>query len=239
MNNGIEISNADAPPALREALEAAYVKRDEAAPKYEEAAATLARGENLSAAAIDKVTEIKQRLATIEASEAKRLAAAITVGRPMAALPTIAAEGLPAELAEAEYHASVMGRARDSLRSARDQAQAELAAAERAVINAVDAILDEERIGIAIQVQHHLDEAVRVGKALLFEAIAEEMTTRRQPPAQVKATLARLDLPLVDRFNVATNMWRTGDQAGLALRAARRAEMISGQSAPVDEIAAA
>jgi hypothetical protein len=94
MNNGIEISNADAPPALREALEAAYVKRDEAAPKYEEAAATLARGENLSAAAIDKVTEIKQRLATIEASEAKRLAAAITVGRPMAALPTIAAEGL-------------------------------------------------------------------------------------------------------------------------------------------------
>jgi hypothetical protein len=233
MNDTIEISNASAPPALRKALENSYVFRDKARAKVEEAVAACARGENPSTAAIDKVAEIKKRLATLEASEAKRIAAAIAVGRPTAALPDNAAGDLPAELAAAEYHASVMARAMGSLRAARDQAQAVLAVAEAAVIKSVDAILDEEQLNVARQIQRLLDEAVTLGRPLFLEALADEMHTRRRTPAEVTAVLVRID-PLIDRMHIAGNVLRKGNSEAIAARAARRAEMILGESAPVE-----
>jgi hypothetical protein len=241
MNDTIEISNQSAPPALREALEAGYVRRDKTRASAEQAATTLTRAQRLSSVAANKVAELSKSLEAAQAEQACGLASQIAAGAPTDTLlpSNLDAVAIASELASAKLHASISAKALASIQTAHEKAQAELASAERAVVAAVDALLDEERVGIAIQVQYHLDQAVKLGKSLLFEAIADEMTTRRQPPAQVKAALARLDLPLVDRFNVTTSMWRTGDQAALALRAARRAEMISGQSAPVDEAAAA
>jgi hypothetical protein len=240
MNDTIEISNQNAPPALREALDSAYVKRDEARAKAEAAAATLTRAERLSADAADKATELEQELTKLEAAQAKRLEAAIVAGGPTSAVTTdIDAKALAAELAATKFHAAVSSRALESIRAAHAHAQAELAAAERALITLVDGILDAEDVDVARQISHHLNEAARIGKQLLFATMAAEMHYRKAPPEEVKATLARLDLPILDRANIANNLQKKGDLNAMALRAARRAEMIAGESAPIDETAAA
>jgi hypothetical protein len=221
-------------------LDAAYARRATARASAEDSAATLTRAQRLAAVAVDKVAELERSLEAAEAEQACGLASQIAAGGPADALPpsNLDAVAIASELASAKVHASISTKALASIQSAHAQRQAELQSAEAAVITQVDAIIDEERIAIATKVQRYLDEAVRLGKSLLFEAIADEMTTRRQPPEQVKAALARLDLPLIDRHNVATNLWRKGDQAALAVRTARRAEKISGESAPVADAAA-
>jgi hypothetical protein len=240
MNDTIEISNQDAPPALREALDSAYVKRDEARAKAEQAAATLTRGERLSADAADKAVELAQELTKLEAAQAKRLEAAIAAGGPTSAVTTdIDAKALAAELAAAKFHAAVSSRALASLKAAHDTAQAELRSAEAAVLNEVNEILEREQMETAKQLVVLLDQAVTLGKALLFEAIADEMGARRKPPEFIADVLSRLDFPLLDRRRVATNLWKEGDKDALARRAARRASMLADESASVDETAVA
>jgi len=161
----------------------------------------------------ERVQKLSKSVETVEAGQAYRLEAQITAGAPTDAFPpNLSAKSIAETLRAARVQASITTKALESIKAAHAQRLAELGAADRAVVAAVDAILDEERIDLAKRIQCHLDEAVRLGKSLLFEAIAEEMTTRRQPPEQAKATLTRLELPLIDRLNVATSIWRTGDQ---------------------------
>lgn len=212
-------------------LEAAYARRAVARIAAETATATLERGQRLSSAADHKVTDLERRLSTIEAAQAERLAAAITAGRPASALPVdIAADGLTAELTAARSDASVTSMAVESLGRASDQAQAELAIAEAAVVAAIDEILTAEDIEAARLIAYHLDEAVKIGKSLVFGALAAEMSERRQMPPEVTALLERLNCPLIDRRDVAVNLTRSGDMSALARRTARRAEMIAGKS---------
>jgi hypothetical protein len=220
-------------------LDAAYARRATARANAEQAADTLTRAQRLAAVAADKVTALEQKLEAHETGQAKRLAAAIAAGGPTPAVPNVAAGGLAAELAAAKSHASVHARALGSLRAAHDQAQAELAASQRAVIASVNAILDREDIEIARELEFHLREAVRIGKSLLFAVIAREVHDRTAPTAAVSDALAKLDLPLLDRRTVAIHMWKQGDQMAHAQRSARRASMVSGESAaPVADAAA-
>lgn len=235
----IEISNQNAPPALREALDSAYLKRDEARGNGEQAATTLTRAQRLSAVAADKVAELEQELAKLEAAQAKRLEAAIVAGGPTAVLPAdIAMEGLASELSSAKLHAGIAARALESIKSTHTQRQAELQAAEATLIATVDEILDAEDIEIARQLSHHLHEALRIGKELLFATIAREVYEKREAPTEVTAALEKLDYPMLDRRHISINMWKQGDQAAYAQRAERRAEMIAGESAPVADVAA-
>jgi hypothetical protein len=223
-----------------EALEAAKAVRATARPNAEAAAATWTRAERLSADAADNAAEIEQELTKLEAAQAKRLEAAIAAGGPTSAVTTdIDAKALAAELAAAKFHAAVSSRALASLKAAHDTAQAELRSAEAAVLNEVNEILDREQLETAKQLVALLDQAVTLGKALLFEAIADEMGARRKPPEFIADVLSRLDFPILDRCRVATNLWKEGDKDALARRAARRASMLADESAPVDETAAA
>jgi hypothetical protein len=220
-------------------LDAAYARRATARANAEQAADTLTRAQRLAAVAADKVTALEQKLEAHETGQAQRLAAAISAGRPTPTLPAdIADEGLAAELATAKSRSAVTTRALDALRAASAQAQAELAAAEAAVVAAVDSILDAGDIEIARQLSHHLSEAVRIGKQLLFTTIANETHHRKAPPAGVAEALEKLDYPMLDRRTVAINMLRTGDQAAYAQRSARRAEMIAGDSTTIETVAA-
>ena len=58
-------------------------------------------------------------------------------------------------------------------------------------------------------------------------------------PSEVTEVLARLDVPLVDRHDIAINLMKQGDTAAAARRAARRAALIAGEPEPVNETAAA
>jgi hypothetical protein len=214
-------------------LDAAYARRATARTSAEDSAVTLVRAQRVKATADERVQELEQSLDVAESEEARRLEARIVAGaRTVDASPPSLDEAIALELTNARLHANISGKALASIRAAHAKAQTELAAAERAVITLVDGMLDAEDVDVARQISHHLNEAVRIGKQLLFATMASEMHYRKAPPAEVKAALARLDLPILDRLNIATNLTKTGDTAALALRAARRAALIAGDEFP-------
>jgi hypothetical protein len=220
-------------------LDAAYAARATARASAEQSAATLARAQRLAELAGQKVADLERQLADLEAAQAERLAAAIAVGRPTSA--DVDADGFAAggELAAAKFHAGVTQRAIASIKAAHAQRQAELQTAERSVVAEVDKIIDDESIEIAKRLHRCLDEAVMLGKSLLIEAIGDEMSTRRQSPEQVKTAIARLEVPLIDRLHIAVNLQKKGDLAAIARRDARRAALISGESAQTETASAA
>jgi hypothetical protein len=123
------------------------------------------------------------------------------------------------------FDLSIKSKARASLECAHTAAQAAIAAAEAALVKAVDEIFTAEDAELEQQVAYHLDEGLRLGKQLLGRAITNEMNSRGH---MFTETLQRLDLPLLDRRHLAVNFLREGDQADATRRAARRAAIISG-----------
>jgi hypothetical protein len=220
-------------------LDAAYARRATARTAAAESAATLTRAQRLAEVAGQKVANLERQLGDLEAAQAERLAAAIADGRPTSA--AVDAEGFAAggELAAAKFHAGVSSRALASIQATHVQRQAELQAAETAVITEVNRLLDSDDIEVARQLSHHLSEASRIGKRLLFATLANEMNDRRASPAEVSEVLRRLELPLIDRMHIAVNLTKTGDTAALALRAERRAALIAAHEFPLAADAAA
>jgi hypothetical protein len=196
------------------------------------AAQALERARRIETTAAETVRTLEQRAAQAEAAQAAQLAEAIAAGGPNADLSSAVDDNLASALASARFDLSVKSKARASLEGAHAAAQADLVAAEAAVIAAVDKIFADESIEQARQLSHCLDEAQRLGKALLFLSIADEMNGLRTQPPKVTEILGRLDLPLLDRREVATNFLRFGDTDAAARRNARRAAMIRGD---VDE----
>ena len=63
-----------------------------------------------------------------------------------------------------------------------------------------------------------------MGKALLSLTIANELHGGfTQPPQEVTAVLGRLDLPVIDRRDIAINLMKYGDHFAATQRASRRA----------------
>jgi hypothetical protein len=114
------------------------------------------------------------------------------------------------------------------------QAHAELEArtAEAQVENAVDDMFREEDIAAAREVSHRLNEAIRLGTGLLHLAVAMELNGRGPQPPEVTEVLARLDLPVIDRRDIAVNFMKHGDTAAAAKRADRRAALILDREVP-------
>jgi hypothetical protein len=209
-------------------LEPHYQARNTTRAKLESARQALDRAQRIEAAATMHVHALEERLAQAEAAQAAQLADAIAAGGPSADFPSAIDDGLASALVSARSDLSIKSKALGSLKRAHAKAQADLAAAERTVVAAVDQIFRDEDITSARQVAHHLDETIRLGKALLHLSIAEEVNGRH-PPSEVTEVLARLDLPLIDRHHVAINLMKDGDVLGAAKRSARRAALIAGE----------
>src|ERR1700676_2421261 len=111
-------------------------------------------------------------------------------------------------LNQARSHAALTTQAMATLEAAHVQRVAELQAAERAVIEAVDQILCDEDIAAAREVSYHLNEAARLGAALLHLAVAMELHGRGPQPSEVTEVLSRLDVPLIDRHDIAINLMK-------------------------------
>ena len=155
---------------------------------------------------------------------------------PSADLPAAIDMGLAAELAASRTDVAIKAKALATLEAAHSEAVAAMQSAEAAVVAAVDALFLAEDIEAARQVAHHMDEAHRLGRALLHLAVANEMDGRHVPQ-EAADVLQRLDVPLLDRRTIAVNLSKYGDQAAAKRCAARRAALIAGEA--TEEVAAA
>ncbi len=192
------------------------------------AAATLERAKRIAASAADHVQTLEQRAAQSESAQAAQLADLIAAGGPTPELPTTSDTSLASTLASARMDLSIKSKALKSLQTAHATAQANAATAEAAVVNAVDAIFAAEDAELNRQVVHHLDEALRLGKQLFGRAVTNEMHRHGQLFTE---TLQRLDCAILDRRHLAINFAKEGDTVAAAQRAARRAALISGETA--------
>jgi hypothetical protein len=202
------------------------------------ATTTLERAQRIETTAAGRVLTLEQRAAQAESAQAAQLADAIAAGGPSADLPAAIDDGLASALVSARSDLSIKSKAFASLKQAHAKAQTDLASAQAAVVAAVDQMFVAEDIEGARQIAHHLNEAIRLGKALLHLMIAEEVNGRAHPTSEVTEVLARLDLPLIDRHHVAINLMKDGDVLGAAKRAARRAALIAGESPDLVELSA-
>jgi hypothetical protein len=217
-------------------LEPQYNARALARAKLEESTLTLERARRVESGAADRVRTLEQRAAQAETDQAAQLADLIAAGGPA---PTDTEPHVSPELASARHQHTLATKALQTLSDTHAKRVSELQAAEQTVINAVDQIFLEEDIESARVVAHHLDEALRLGGALLHLTTANEMHLNGYTlPREVSAVLNRLEVPLVDRRDVAVNLIKHGDSIAAARRAARRSELIA-ELTPVNAPAAA
>src|ERR1700676_5426996 len=140
-------------------LDALHDQRAKACAKLDSAAEALQPARNIADHAAQQVTDLEPRRAAAQAEQAGRLADAIARGAgaslPLHSVPDAAAPALN----QARSHAALTTQAMATLEAAHVQRVAELQAAERAVIEAVDQILCDEDIAAAREVSYHLNEA--------------------------------------------------------------------------------
>jgi hypothetical protein len=246
--NDVEISNQDAreaylrmvngdPGPSREPLEAAYKARTLARAQHQADIDALAIAEGAELKFADMGQRVEQRALDKEDEAAAKLAAQMLNGGAPADITVD--EKLALASAVAQSKAKLAKMAAVKLRERHAVSLQKLREADAAVAAAVDAILDEELIATSKLLAFHLDEADRIGKALYFEVLGISMATRHPTPEAASKAVARLDLPLINRAHIARNLLQTGDLAAVERRKERRAEMISGESAPTADVAAA
>ena len=222
-------------------LEPKYNARALARAKLEESTLTLERARRVESGAADRVNALEQRVAQADTDQAAQLADLIAAEliAPNESSLINAQPAVTPELAAARRQHTLATKALQTLTETHARRQTELQAAERAVIDAVDQLFRDEDIESARLVAHHLDEALRLGGALLHLTVANEMHLNGYtPPREVTIVLNRLDVPLVDRRDVAVNLLKHGDSIAADRRTARRNELIE-ELPPVNGSAAA
>jgi hypothetical protein len=245
--NDVEISKEDAraaylrmidgdPRPSHEPLEAAYKARALAAAQFLADKDALAIAEQVEADAAGMAQRAEQGALDKEDESAAALAAQMLAGdKP---IEITIDEQVALASAVAQSRVKLASKAATKLREKQAKSLQEFQTAEAAVAAAVDAILDEELIATAKLLEFHLDEAARIGKPLSFEVRGISMATRHPIPEPVSRAVARLDKNLINRDHIPINLLNYGDSAAIERRKVRRAEMISGESAPVADAAA-
>jgi hypothetical protein len=225
-------------PETETPLITAYAARDTARKAYAASSAALERAHHLADAAAERLRKAETSTANSESQRADELAAAIASGADEQRIPPIDSLVVDEVMRNHRQDAKLKAKALAKIEQDHAAAKAALSAAERAVINAVDELFCEEDIAAARAIAHHLDEAQRLGTALLCLAIAEEITGHNPLP-EVTEALRRLDLPLLDRTSIALNVLKDGDTDAAAARAERREALIRGEESTEPEEKAA
>jgi hypothetical protein len=210
-------------------LEPKYAARAEARAKLDAAAKAVERAKRLEAAAAAKVHDLEQLAAQSEARHVSHLARVIAEGG-LTVAGTVQYDGT-GELALTQSDLSLKRKALAQLESARAEAQTNLAAAERAVVSAVDQILSDEIAARARAVEDLLNDARRLGTTLKYFAVAAGVHANGIVPGATLSVLDRLEAPLLDGRHVPVDMGKLGDVAAFRHWTARRAAMINGDEA--------
>jgi hypothetical protein len=210
------------------ALEPKYAARTEARARLDYAAEAVERAKRLAATAAAHVQTLDKRSDEADANNATELAVLIARGGPTAELPAAVDEDLAQALGAARRDHAIKAKALAQLEGIRAEAQAGVAAAERAVVTAVDQILTDEIAARAKNVEDLLNEAHRLGVALKYFAVAAEVNANAVVPASTLRVLDRLNLPLINALETPINLAATGDVAAFRDWAAQREQMIAG-----------
>jgi hypothetical protein len=217
------------------ALESKYAARAVARARLNYCAEAVERAKRLEATAADHYHVLEQRAAQAEYAQATELAALIASRGPSTELPTAVDEDLAKALATARRDVSFKAQALASLEVARFDAQTELTVADRAVVTAVDALLNEEREEIAAQIERLYGQVARlVGE--LRETTPDPLHTPVNVSISLSPTVERAlsRVPPRDDTQVPVNILRAdtslqlGAVAGREPWAARRARLITG-----------
>jgi hypothetical protein len=224
-------------PTTHDHLTAAYADRDDAHAKLHNAAQAVERASRIEAAAAGHVRDLEQCSAHIETIQAGQLAERIAAGPADDTIEMVDGDAAAA-LAAARSDESIKSKALATLKAAHAQRQSDLAAAERAVVDAVDRILHDEMVERARSIERHLDEARRLGLALKYFAVAAGIHGSGVIPTSVQRAIDRLGAPLINTLDTPIHLEALGDVAAFRDWTARREQMIAGE-APVKEASAA
>jgi phage-related tail protein len=211
------------------ALEPMYAARTQARARLDYTAEAVERAKRLAATAADHLKSLELRADEAEANQATELAVQIARGGPSADLPAAVDEDLALTAARRDH--AVKAKALAKLEGIRVEAQTDLAAAERAVMQAVDQVLGDEIAERAGKVEHHLNEAHRLGTSLKYFAAAAGIHATLIVPDSTLRVLDRLSTPLIDSLEIPINMEKLGDVAAFRDWTARREKMITGDAA--------
>lgn len=223
------------PPPSREPLEAAYKARALARTQHQADSDALAIAEGAELKFAEMGQRVEQRTLDKEDEAAADLAAQMLNGG--APVDITVDEKLALASAVAQSKAKLAKMAAVKLRERHAVSLQKLREADAAVAAAADTILDEELNQTAKLLEFHLDETIRIGKALSFEVRGIGMGTRRPPPEMASRVVERLDMPLINRAHIPIHLLNYGDTAAIERRKARRAAMIAGESAPTADAA--
>jgi hypothetical protein len=101
-------------------------------------------------------------------------------------------------------------------------------AAEAAMVGAVDQILADEIAERATLVEDHLNQALCLGTALKYFAVAAGVHSTKVISPSTLSVLDRLSQPLIDGHSIPNHMGQLGDIVAFREWTARRAAMIDG-----------
>jgi hypothetical protein len=210
-------------------LEPKYAARSEARAKLDRANDAVTRAKRLDAAAAEQLKSLEYRASQAEAADASQMAEMIAKGGLESAHSFANVDDAATqELSAARRDHSVKAKALATLEAARDDAQTELALAERAVVAAVDQILRDEITERAKKVDDLLNEASRLGLRLKYFAVAASMHSTSVASGSILNVLDRLEAPLLDARHVPVDMAKLGDVAAFSDWTQRRAALIAG-----------
>lgn len=229
------------------ALAAAIADRATARAKLEAAVAALSR-------ARETATECQQEADRLAAEEArwverlgKKISAWIADGsrgsRPTAVSDARAVQQQQSARANAAAAADALSHFEASERAAHE----ELAAAEQAAIDTVDAFLADEAVKAAEGILQQRDEMVACARRRLPNPLSIPLNKLRELPLTVQRAIAlvekllpdELDRPLHELGGPAAGMFRAFDNSYEQRRAALiRGDLVAGEAAEVQEAAA-
>lgn len=101
-------------------------------------------------------------------------------------------------------------------------------ALEAAVVGAVDQLLTDEIAERSKLVEYHLNEALRLGTALKYFAIAAGVHSTEVISPSTMGVLDRLNLPLINALDMPISVAQLGDTAAFREWTARRSALIDG-----------
>jgi len=209
-------------------LDPKYAARTEARARLDYTQEAVARATRLASTAHEHLRDLEKRAEDAEANNATELAKLIAHGEPTTELPAMVNDDLAQALSAARRDHSVKAKALAQLEAIRAEAEADLTAAERAVVKAVDQFLNDEIVARARHVEDLLNEARRLGTALKYFTTAAGVHSTNLVSDHTLSVLDRLEAPLLDARHVPVDMVKLGDVAAFRDWTARREQMIAG-----------
>jgi hypothetical protein len=128
-------------------------------------------------------------------------------------------DAVAATLESARVDHLLAGKALKDAAAAANYADMDVAVAKAAVRAEVDRLLRRDDVTDAHEIEMALNRVRQLGLALLHRTVANEQNGHAAP-REVTVVLTRLDLPLIDRRDIAVNLTTFGDTAARGLNSA-------------------